>query len=180
MKKLMLILSVLATFGVADVLAVDPAVAAAELALLEAMAVESKAVLAEAALSGDVDAIAEAEKRSDATDAAVAQAQEAFAAMEIALENGDLDAAESSYEDIQVALESAYDASNGAIPEGLEATVETSLDVTTSGVNSRPYDPPNVYNDPSQTQTSQDFYQSHFGNLYESGTTPSDRDTTPE
>lgn len=161
--------------------AADPAVAAGDLAEIASLSVQSKSALTDAALAGDVDAIAEAGKRSDAVDAAMAQAQEAFLAMERAMENGDQDVADSAAEDLKASLESAVDAFNGVIPEEVQQAIDQwKNDRKNTGTKGRPYDPVNVYDVPWDSASMRDFYQNQFANFWESGLSPQDRETTPE
>lgn len=166
---------------VLETLAVDPAAAAGDLAEIANISVQAKGALSEAALSQDVDAITEAGKRSDAVDAAMAQAQEAYLVMERAIENGDEDAAESAAEDLKACLEKAIDAYNGVIPAAVaEAVEQWKNDRKNSGTKGRPYDPVNVYERAWDSERMKDFYQNHFANCWESGVHPHDRETTPE
>ncbi|MDF7826054.1 hypothetical protein P4B35_18635 [Pontiellaceae bacterium B12227] len=162
--------------------AVDPATAAGNLAEIGSISVQAKANLSEAANGGNVDDIAEAGKRSDAVDAAMAQAQEAFSEMERALANGDEDTAKSAADDLMASLEKAADALNGVIPEEVVNAVKEWKESkkNTGGGAGRPYDPPNMYDVPWNSRLMRNFYQNHFGNNWSSGVTPGDRDATPE
>lgn len=162
--------------------AVDPAAAAGNLAEIGSISVSAKANLSEAASGGDVDAIAEAGKRSDAVDAAMAQAQEAYSEMERALANGDEDTAKSAADDLMSSLEKAADALNGVIPEEVVNAVKEWKESkkNTGGGPGRPYDPPNMYDVPWNSQVMRNFYQNQFGNAWQSGVSPADRDATPE
>jgi hypothetical protein len=163
--------------------AADRAAAAADLAEIATISVQSKGNLAGDALGGDVDAIAESSKRSDAVDAAVAEGQQAHSAIERAATGGDPDAADSAAEDLKAALQKAKDALNGVIPEvkgDKHAEWKESQTNTGSGPG-RAYDPPNIYNKPWQTQGMQSFYQGLlWGNFWASGRGTGDRDATPE
>lgn len=159
--------------------AVDQAAAAGDLASISAISVQAKANLAEAALGGDVDAIAEAGKRSDAVDNAAAQAAAAYATLESELASGNEDAAQSAFDDLKAALENAMDALQGVIPDGGIPGPKNSKRNSAGGPG-RPYDPPNMYDVPWNSQAMRDFYQSHFGNFWMSGVTPPDQEATPE
>ena len=166
--------------------AVDQAAAAANLAEIATISVQSKANLASASLGGDIEAIAEAGKRSDAVDAAMAQGQEAHAAMERAVANGDEDAAQSAMEDLQASKEKANDALGGVIPDALAQSVHNQWkegQTNTGGGPGKAYDAPNIYDVPWQTQGMRTFYQGLWGNLWASGRTGGgfgDKDATPE
>ncbi len=166
--------------------AVDQASSAADLAELAALSVQSKANLSGAALGGDIDAIADASMRSDAVDAAMAQAQEAHTAMERALANGDEDAAQSAVEDLQASKQNALDALNGVIPDALAQKAQDiwkESQKNTRGGPGKPYDAPNIYNNVWDTEGMSSFYQSLWGNFWASGRTSGhrgDKDATPE
>lgn len=160
---------------------VDQAAAAGDLAEISAISVKAKAALSEAALSGDVDAIAEAGKRSDAIDAAAAQATAAYATLESELASGNEDAAQSAVDDLKAALQRAIDAINGIIVGGGPGGDQPKDGKGNSaGGPGRPYDPPNMYDVPWNSQTMRDFYQSQFGNFWMSGVNPPDQEATPE
>lgn len=169
-------------FGVSNVIAADQVDAAANLSGIAAISVQSKANLADAAFSGVIEEIAEAGKRSDAVDAAMAQAQEAYSAIERAVANGDDDAAQSAADDLAAALGKAVDALNGVIPEEVVNAVKQWKDSqkNTGGGPGKPYDPPNMYDVVWNSDSMSDFYQNHFGNLWNSGVNPNDREATPE
>lgn len=162
--------------------AVDQAAAAGDLANIEAISVQAKADLAAAALAGDVDAIAEAGKRADAIDGAVAQAAAAYATLETELANGNEDAAQSAADDLKAAVQNAMDALKGVIPQDVmdAAKKQKQSRKTSAGGPGRPFDPPNMYDVPWNSQGMRDFYQSSFGNLWMSGVNPSDKEATPE
>lgn len=159
--------------------AVDQAAAAGDLANVSAIAVQAKADLAAAALAGDVDAIAEAGKRADAVDLAVAQAAAAYATLETELANGNEDAAQSAADDLKAAVQNATDAVGGNIQDMPEPTTPA-RGKTSVGGPGRPFDPPNMYDVPWNSQGMRDFYQSSFGNFWMSGVNPSDKEATPE
>lgn len=162
--------------------AVDQAAAAADLAGIAAISVQSKANLSEAALGGDVDAIAEAGKRSDAVDASMAQAQEAYSEVERFSASGDEDAAQSAMDDLAAALEKAKDALEGVIPEEVVDAVKEwkNSKKNTGGGPGRPFDPPNMYDIPWHSQTMRDHMTEHWNNFWSSGCNPHDKDATPE
>ncbi len=168
--------------------AVDQAAAAGDLAEIATISVQSKANLADSALGGDVNEIAESGKRSDAVDAAMSQGQEAHSAMERAVTGGDEDAAQSAVEDLQASKQKAQDALNGVIPDSLKQSVHDKWkegQTNTGGGPGKAGDPPNIYNRPWQTQGMQSFYTGLWGNFWASGRTGGhrgrgDRDATPE
>ena len=160
----------------------DQAGAAGNLAEISAISVQAKANLSAAALSGDVDQIAEMSKRSDAVDAAMAEAQEAYSAMEKAMEGGDTDAAQSAANDLSDSLKKASDALNGVIPEDVAAAAAAwkNSKKNTGGGPGKPWDPPNMYDVPWQSGSMRSFYQAHWGNLFASGRSTGDKEATPE
>lgn len=160
---------------------VDQAAAAGDLAEISAISVQAKEALSKAALSGDVDAIAEAGKRSDAIDNAAAQATAAYATVESELASGNEDAAQSAVDDLKAALQNAMDALKGVIPDnGDEPDQPKDGKKNSAGGPGRPYDPPNMYDVPWNSQMMRDFYQSQFGNFWMSGVCPPDQEATPE
>lgn len=162
--------------------AVDQAAAAADLADISAISVQAKASLAEAALSGDVDAIAEAEKRSDAIDGAAAQATAAYATLESELASGNEDAAQSAADDLKAAVENARDAIQGIISQDMANAGDKAKNSKKNSVGGpgRPYDPPNMYDIPWNSAGMRAFYQSNFGNFWQAGVSPTDKEATPE
>ncbi len=167
-------------------LAVDVAESAGVMAEVEAMSVQAKANLASAALGGDMDAIAEAQKRSDAIDAAVAAARAAFAKMEGDVKSGDMDAAESSEDDLAASLVQVKDALMGAIPESLMAAAkEQKSKKQAKGRPGNPDNPPNIYEVPWKSEGIKAYYQGLFGEFWNAsafghGQGFGDRDATPE
>lgn len=164
--------------------AVNLAEAAGVMAEVEYMAVHAKANLADAAVGGDTEAIAEAKKRSDAIDAAVATAREAFAKLELAVKSGDTDAAETAEDDLAATLVLVRDALMGVIPEALAAQVEEQAKKA-GGKPGRPDDPPNIEEVPWKSKGIKAFYQELFGEFWNAsafghGRGFGDRDVTPE
>jgi len=161
--------------------AADPATAAGELAEIASISVKSKTALSDAALAGDVEAIAEAKKRSDAVDAAMAQAQQAYLNMESALERGDTDAADAASEELKSALSNAVASYDGVVSEEVQqAVAEWQSDREKSGAKGKPYDPVNVYEVAWDSARMKAFYQNQFANFWESGVLPQDKESTPE
>ena len=186
-SKVGLVAGLMAMVLVNQAHAVDTAAAAGIMAEVESLAVSAKANLAEAALSGNVDAVAEAGKRSDAIDAGVAAAKEAYAAMERALANGDEDAAESAEDDLASALKQVKDALTGAIPDTVAGTTDQwkASKTNTGGGPGHANDPPNIYDVPWKSQGIRAYYQSLFGVFHNAsgfghGRGFGDRDATPE
>jgi len=171
---------------VSQSIAVDVAEAAGVMSEVEAMSVTAKANLAEAALGGDTEAIAEAKKRSDAIDAAVAGARDAFAQLELNVNNGNNDAAETAEDDLAAALVQVRDALMGAIPEEMLAQAEGSTTTEKSGGNpGDPEDPPNIHEVPWKSQGIKAYYQELFGEWWNAsafghGNGFGDGDATPE
>lgn len=165
---------------VSTVSAVDQVAAAAELANIATLSVQSKANLSEAALGGDVDAIAEATKRADAVDVSMAQAQEAYSAMERAVASGDEDAAQSAADDLKTAVENAINALSGIIPDEVISAVNQLKANVIAGGPGRPGVPPNMYDIPWNSDQMRSFYTAQFANLWGSATTPFDSEATPE
>jgi hypothetical protein len=167
--------------------AVDLAASAGVMTDVQALSVQAKANLATAAVGGDVDAVAEANKRSDAIDAAVAAAQRAYSSMTKAMENNDQTAAESAEDSLAAALQQCKDALTGVLPEASEngkAKWKESKD-NTGGGPGKPGDTPNIYDVPWKSQGIRAYYQSLFGSFHDAsafghGRGFGDRDATPE
>lgn len=164
----------------------DLAAASGTLADVAVMAVQAMANLASAASGGDVDAITEAAKRAAAVDAAMAEAQEAYSALERAVAGNDQDAAAAMNDDLDAAHQKALDALNGVIPEPTPQSEHAKWvegQKNTGGGPGRSYDPPNIYDRPWDTQGLRNFYQGLFGAFWESQGNRGrfgDRDATPE
>lgn len=159
--------------------AVNVAEASGVMADLESLAVQAKAALANAALGGNVDAIAEANKRSAAIDAAVAAGNEALSAMELAMANGDAAAAESAEDELAAALAQAQAALSGVLPE----TAATKKPEKSK--SDKKEDFPNIYDVPWKSQGIRAYYQSLFGSFHDAssfghGQGFGDQDATPE
>jgi hypothetical protein len=165
--------------------AADLADASGALSDIASMSVQSKATLAEAALSGDVDAIAEAVKRSDAVDAAMGEGMQAYSEAERANAANDADAADSAIEDLEAARTKAQDALNGVVTEPTAQSIHDlwkKSQENAGGGPRRAYDPPNIYDVPWQTAGLRQLYQDLFGNVWGAssfGGNP-ERDATPE
>lgn len=166
--------------------AVDLAEAAEVMSDVEAMSISAKTAVAEAALGGDTDAIAEAQKRSDAIDAAVAMARDAYADMERNIQNGDMDAAETAEDDLAAALVQVKNALMGAIPETMVATAgNENGGQRPGGPPGNPDNPPNIHEVPWKSQGIKAYYQSLFGEWFNASAFGlargfGDGDATPE
>lgn len=168
--------------------AADLAAASGTLADVAVMAGQAKVNLAKAASSGDVNAIADAVKRADAVDAAMAEAQDSFSALERADAGNDADAAAAASEDLDAARQRASDALNGAVPEASPQSEHAKWvegQKNTGGGPGRSYDPPNIYDRLWDTQGLRSFYQGLFGSFwsasgYGGGHGYGDFDATPE
>lgn len=152
---------------------------------LESLVVQAKAALANAALSGDVDAIAEANKRSAAIDAAVAAGNEALAAMEAAAANGDEEAAKMAENDLAAALGQAKNALIGVLPAMAAASPKASTKAASDEDEEETGDIPNIYDVPWKSQGIRAYYQSLFGAFHDAsgfgqGKGFGDQDATPE
>lgn len=164
--------------------AADQVAATGALAEVSTAAVIAKANLAGAAGSGDVNAIAEAKKRADAVDAAVAEAQDAYNAMERALQSGDAAAANSAEDALNSAVAKANNANNGMFSnEAPKAVVQKKAKDSDEPVEAN--DPPNIYANASDTATKQAVMQGAFGNFWSTSafgtrTGFGDREATPE
>ena len=157
--------------------AANLAEASGTLAEVAVTVAEASTQLAAAASGGDLEAIAEAQKRAAAVDAAMGDAVEAYAA----LENGD----ESAAARLDEALQRATDALNGVIREESEESKHAKWkkdQENAGGGPGRAYDPPNIYDVPWETDGLRSFYQGLFGNLWGSSSFGGgrDRDATPE
>ncbi|MDZ8119771.1 hypothetical protein [Pontiella agarivorans] len=185
MKKLSKIMLVTISLGcsVLNTFAVDSAGAAGDLSEIAKISVDAKVALAEAAKAGNADQVAEAGERSDAVDAAMAMALEAYSSMEKAVESGDEDAAQSAVDDIAAAVQKAKDALNGVISQDVKEAVKdwNEANENAGGSARRPYDIPNIYDVPWDSDQVRGFYQQQFANLWVSlGISPSDSEATPE
>lgn len=181
--KYAVVASLLALGLVNQSYAVDAAAAAGVMADLESLVVQAKEVLSKAALGGDVDAIAEANKRSEAIDTAVAAGRGALAAMEQAIANGDDDAAASAEEDLAAALSRASDALSGVLPASAAIASQNGEGNSTAGDGAE--DLPNIYDVPWKSQGIRAYYQSLFGVFHDAssfghGKGFGDKDATPE
>lgn len=160
---------------------VDRAGAAAVLAEINAISVIAKSNLGESTKK-TLDDIAEAQKRSDAVDATVSQANEAYLELERAIANNNQDEAKSAFENLLESLVNAVQALNGDIPDEVVSAVKQWKESkkNTGAGPGKPYDPPNMYDIAWNSQTMRDFYTSHFGNFWGSGVNPTDKEATPE
>ncbi len=187
-RKTGLIVALVVMTALTQVHAADMAAASGVLAEVAVIAVQAKAGLASAANTGDVNAIAEASRRADAVDAALAEAQNAFAAMERAANGGDEDAAASAADDLEAARQKAGDALQGAIPEvspKIAQEIWKESKTNTGGGPGGAYEPPNIYDVPWQTQGLRSLYTSLFGSFWTASGGGSigegaDTDATPE
>ena len=172
---------------VAQVQAADLAAASGTLADIAVMNVQAKANLATAASSGDVGAIAEATKRSDAVDAAMADAQKAYASKENAQDQAAEDAADQA---LDAARDKADSALNGPVPEATQKSTKEVWKESKTNSGGGPqdaYDAPNIYDIPWQSAGMPSTYSSLFTSVFSSGggsTANSnnfgDNDATPE
>jgi hypothetical protein len=166
----------------------DKIAASAILAELSTISVKAQANLVEATSTGGVDAIAEARKRADAVDSAVAAGQEASAAMDRAIDAGNQDAADAAEDGIKDALQMANDALNGIVPKVAATKAWKESKSNTGGGPASPFEPPNIYESPSSTKHQQSVAQKSWGTLWSSGSIGGgldsggfgDRDATPE
>jgi len=145
----------------------------ATLAEIATMSGQAKLNLAIAAIGGDVNGIAEAAKRADAVDAALAEAQEAVAEQERSLAAGDEDNAAAAEQAAGMARQKAYDALYGAVPEGNPGSKHAQWKESqenTGGGPGRPFDPPQFEDTPRK----------HFKKLFGQGRGLGDRPATPE
>jgi hypothetical protein len=136
--------------------AVNLSQAAGLMAALESEAVQAKATLAKASLAG-VDAVADPLAQSDEVDQAVSAGREALAAMEQAEVDGDIEAADAAGVKLAAALERARNARQGIFPETSTSVADADDDIE------KDYTPPNIYDDPSESQGIRAYYESLFG-----------------
>jgi hypothetical protein len=187
LKKTVLValLTIGTTLGLAK--AADMVAATGILANIESMVVQAKANLALAASSGDVAAISEASKRADAVDAASAEANQMFAALEGAADDNQ---AATAMAGLEAAKTKADDALNGTIPEPTPKSKKEVWKESTTNTGGSPgggYDPPNVYDVPWQSAGMRSMSAGMFSSAYTStgGSSASskgfgDGDATPE
>lgn len=163
----------------------DLASASGLLADVAVMATQSSSALAAAANSGDVEAIAEAQKQVNAVDSAMAEAQEAYASMEREIAAGNIDAAASAEEDLVAAQQKASDALGGVFPqEGSQAGATGDQNQADAGGPGREDDPPNIYDTPWESDGLRSAKQGMFGVAWsassQGGSSYGERDATPE
>ncbi len=185
LKKTGLVAMVVAMASLVQVQAVvDMAAATGTLADIAVMAVQAKANLAVAANNGDIDEIADATKRADAIDAAMSEAQKAFAAMESAVAQNDEAAAAEALGNLNDSWKKANDALNGAVPEATPKSLKEQWKESTTNTGGGPgqaYDPPNIYDVPWQSAGLRAVYAAQFGNFFiAGGSSFGDSDATPE
>jgi hypothetical protein len=138
--------------------AVDVAEASGVMADLESLAVQAQKIITDGALAKDPDAIVEANKRSAAIDAAVADGRVSLAAMEQAVANGNTDLAESAEDDLAAALRQARDAFSGVLLETATVSAnEESEDDSDDGSLQ-----PNINDVPWKSQGIRAYYDSLF------------------
>jgi hypothetical protein len=180
--KLALVGAVVASM-VRPVNAVDMRTGSGMLAEIASIVVQAKLNLAIAANSGDVEALAEASKRSDGVDSAMAEAMNAFSAMERAIAGGDDDAAASAFENVSSALQKAKDALNGSIPDQQPVLADNKAwedsQKNAGGGVGNPYDEPNIYNVLWNTENMESFYQGLFNEFIDPSSF-TDKPATPE
>ena len=96
---------------------VDKAASVGKLADLGAVVTQAHKALAEATEGGDAIAVADAKKRAEAAEAAMAAGKVAYGALMAALEIGDEAAAEAAAESLASALEAGINALAGVFPQ---------------------------------------------------------------
>ncbi|WP_372806814.1 hypothetical protein [Pontiella sp.] len=166
----------------------DKIAASAILAELSTISVEAQANVVDAAATGNLEAMAEANRRADAVDAAVAAGQAASTAMDRAIEANDQDAADAAEDGVKDALQMAKDGLNGIVPKVSATKAWKASKKNTGGGPADPYDAPNMYDIPSKTKVQQGVAQKSWGTLWSSGAIGSglesggfaDREATPE
>ena len=139
--------------------AVDMPVASGLVSDVSVMAVQAKADLAQAASSGDIQAITLATKISATIDKALANAQEAYAAIEKAVANGNEKAAAKAAEKLAKAVEVAKAAVNGDLPKLAETQGND------QSVGAGAYDVPNIYEKPWDSAGLRSVYSSLFNEV---------------
>ena len=147
----------------------DMAEASASLASVSVVSTQANMELAKAAISGDVKMISDAQKRVAAVDSATREAQEAYAAMERAVANGDGASAADAADDLEAACQKADDALNGAVPEPSAESLNEQWKESTTNTGGGPgqaYDPPNIYHVPWQSAGIQSLYSSLFSSVF--------------
>ncbi|MDF7800510.1 hypothetical protein P4C99_13615 [Pontiellaceae bacterium B1224] len=159
---------------------VDQAAVAADLGSINNISTQASNALTKEANAKPVDteALAEAQKRSEAISGLAEQAKSLAATMLSQLANGNEDAAQATADEIKATVGKAKDALQGVIPQEV-MDVANSKGESVSGPGF-PFDPPNMYDVPWQSQEMQAFYQNYFGTLWMSGVNPPDLEATPE
>lgn len=138
--------------------AADVAKAAGVMADLESEVVQAKASLAKSSLDG-VDAVGDPLAQSAEVDKAAEAGREAMAALEQAEANGDIEAADAAGVKLAAALERARNARQGIFPE----TSTSVADADADDDGEKNYAPPNIYDDPWESQGIRAYYESLFG-----------------
>jgi hypothetical protein len=187
LKKTVLVALLAIGTTLSQVRAADMVAAAGILANIESMVVQAKANLALAASSGDVAAISEASKRADAVDAASAEANQMFAALEGAADDSQAAKAMAGLEAAQTKADQAL---NGAVPEPTPKSKKEAWKESTSNTGGSPdggFNPPNIYDVPWQSAGMRNVSAGMFSSVYGStgGSSSSskgfgDGDATPE
>lgn len=145
--------------------AVDAAEASGVMADLETLVSQAKLTLSKASLV-DADAVAEANELSAAIDAAVAAGRDALSTMEQAIANGDAEGAAAAEDAMAAALRQARDLFLGIFPATAAAT-----DTGDDSESEQDENPPNIYDDPWESQGLRAYYESLFGAFQEASST---------
>jgi len=179
-SKIGLIACVAALFVTMQAHAVNLASASGVLADVAVTSTQASSALAAAASTGDVAAIADAQKRANDVDSAMAEAQEAYAEMERATAAGDKDAAAAAEESLADAQQKAGDALNGELVQQ-EEEGETS-DAKRGGSGN--VGVPNIYDVPWQSdglrRLSQSLFDTAWSTSAQGGVRFAERDATQQ
>lgn len=148
LKKTSLVAVLAVMTALSQAQAADMAAASGMLAEISVMAVQAQANLAAAASVGDLNAIADAAGRADAVDAAMKEAQQAYAALENAADEAAATAASAS---LNAAHQKATDALNGVVVDKSSQEEWKDSTTNTGGGPGDAYDTPNIYEVPWQS-----------------------------
>lgn len=171
----------------AQICVADMAEASASLASVSVISTQANMALAKASISGDIKGLSDAQKRVNAVNSAVKEAEEAYAAMDRAVANADPVAEADAADDLEAARQKADDALNDdEVPKPSSKSVKEQWKESTSNTGGGPgkgYDPPNIYHVPWQSAGLQSLYSSLFSSVFTAGGgtfSNSDTQATPE
>jgi hypothetical protein len=162
-----------------SVQAADVAGGLEKLSEISAKVTEAKAKLAEAANKGDVMGAAEAARRAQAADTAMAEAMAAFSAFERALAAGNNDAAAAALENLRAAGQKVVGALSGPVPEEGAGDEEPKKEEPKEEKDDS-WDPPNTGENLTDTEGLRSLFDDLFKDFWNATGGIGDSDATPE